>query len=92
MRQHTANRIAAMMDNATRAGLIATAGRDDEYGRDWWDIVDTSTHGGVIHILVMNDADGMAVSIHEGGRGRMTSLADAERTASAHYRFGEVAA
>jgi hypothetical protein len=92
MMQHTANRIAAMMDKATRAGLIATAGRDDEYGRDWWDIVDPSTHGGVLHIRVKYDADGMGVSIHEGGEGRMTSLADAERTASAHYRFGEVAA
>lgn len=81
MRQHTANRIAAMMDKAARGGLIATAGRDDEYGRDWWDIMDEGQgeRGGVLHILVMHDADGMCVTIHEGGQGRTTSLADAER-------------
>jgi len=83
MRQHTANRIAAMMDKASRGGMIATDGRDEEYGRDWWDIVDQSDRGGVLHILVMHDADGMTVSIHEGGKGRITSLADAERIVEA---------
>lgn len=85
MRQHTAKRIAAMMDKAERAGLVATAGRDDEYGRDWWEIMDEGMglDGSVLHILVMHDADGMQVSIHEGGKGRNTSLADAERMVEA---------
>lgn len=79
MTKNTASRIARLMDNARAAGYIVTSGRDDEYGRDWWDIIDhVCPDLASLHILIMSDADGWCVA-GEHAAGEWRSLAEAER-------------
>ena len=79
MKPATARRLDAILDVARSIpALEVTSGHDAEWSRDWWDVRDVGTDGGVVHILIDQDPSGWGCSICEGGRSRTASLRQVE--------------
>ena len=79
MRPATVRRLNAIVDRVTAAeSLEVTSGHDVEWTRDWWEIKDVRTGGGILHIYIDQDPNGWGCTICDAGESRTASLRQVE--------------